>query len=238
MYQNYNDISYAESPFGTLNQYMSKTFGWMFAGLLVTFATGIATVVSGLIVPLVTSGLIYATLIGELVLVFVLSGRITKIQPSTATGLFFLYAVLNGMNLSTIFLVYSLGSLVLAFLVGAVYFGVMAVYGATTHKDLTGWGPKLLGGLIAMLVYFLVGSIFSLFGMSFGVLDLVLCAVGLLIFMGLTAYDTQMLKHHYAYFGGDAAMLHKASIIGALNLYLDFINIFLYILRMVGRRND
>ena len=82
MYQNYNDISYAESPFGTLNQYMSKTFGWMFAGLLVTFATGIATVVSGLIVPLVTSGLIYATLIGELVLVFVLSGRITKIQPS------------------------------------------------------------------------------------------------------------------------------------------------------------
>lgn len=238
MYQNYNDISYAESPFGTLNQYMSKTFGWMFAGLLVTFATGIATVVSGLIVPLVNSGLIYATLIGELVLVIVLSGRITKIQPSTATGLFFLYAVLNGMNLSTIFLVYSLGSLVLAFLVGAVYFGVMAVYGATTHKDLTGWGPKLLGGLIAMLVCSLAGSIFSLFGMSFGVLDLVLCAVGLLIFMGLTAYDTQMLKHHYAYFGGDAAMLHKASIIGALNLYLDFINIFLYILRMVGRRND
>ena len=238
MYQNYNDISYAESPFGTLNQYMSKTFGWMFAGLLVTFATGIATVVSGLIVPLVNSGLIYATLIGELVLVFVLSGRITKIQPSTATGLFFLYAVLNGMNLSTIFLVYDLGSLVLAFLVGAVYFGVMAVYGAATQKDLTGWGPKLLGGLIAMLVCSLVGSFFSLFGMSFGVLDLVLCAVGLLIFMGLTAYDTQMLKHHYAYFGGDAAMLHKASIIGALNLYLDFINIFLYILRMVGRRND
>lgn len=238
MYQNYNDISYAESPFGTLNQYMTKTFGWMFAGLLVTFATGIATVVSGLIVPLVTTGLIYAAIIGELVLVFVLSGRITKIQPSTATGLFFLYAVLNGMNLSTIFLVYDLGSLVLAFLVGAVYFGVMAVYGAATQKDLTGWGPKLLGGLIAMLVCSLVSSFFSLFGMSFGVLDLVLCAVGLLIFMGLTAYDTQMLKHHYAYFGGDAAMLHKASIIGALNLYLDFINIFLYILRMVGRRND
>lgn len=238
MYQNYNDISYAESPFGTLNQYMTKTFGWMFAGLLVTFATGIATVVSGLIVPLVTTGLIYAAIIGELVLVFVLSGRITKIQPSTATGLFFLYAVLNGMNLSTIFLVYDLGSLVLAFLVGAVYFGVMAVYGAATQKDLTGWGPKLLGGLIAMLVCSLVGNFFSLFGMSFGVLDLVLCAVGLLIFMGLTAYDTQMLKHHYAYFGGDAAMLHKASIIGALNLYLDFINIFLYILRMVGRRND
>ena len=159
-------------------------------------------------------------------LVFVLSGRITQIRPSTATGLFFAYAVLNGLNLSAIFLVYDFSSLILAFLVGAVYFGVMAVYGATTHRDLTGWGPKLLGGLIAMLVCSLVGSLFGVFfGMSFGMMDLLLCAVGLFLFMGLTAYDTQMLKHHYAYFGGDAAMLHKASIIGALNLYLDFINI-------------
>lgn len=238
MYRDYNDISYAESPFGTLSQYMTKTFGWMFAGLLVTFGTGIGIVRSGLIVPLVSTGLIFATIIGELALVFVLSGRITKIRPSTATGLFFLYAVLNGLNLSTIFLVYDFGTLVLAFLVGAVYFGVMAVYGAVTHRDLTGWGPKLLGGLIALLVCSLVGSLFSLFGVSFGMMDLLLCAVGLLVFMGLTAYDTQMLKHHYAYFGGDAAMLHKASIIGALNLYLDFINIFLYIVRMLGRHND
>lgn len=238
MYQNYNDISYAESPFGTLSQYMTKTFGWMFAGLLVTFAVGIGTVTSGLVYLLAVTRLIFLTSIAELVMVFVLSARITKLQPSTATGLFFGYAVLNGINLSTIFLVYDVGSLVLAFLVGAVYFGVMAVYGATTRRDLTGWGPKLFAGLIAMLVCSLVGSLFSLFGMSFGVMDLVLCAIGLLIFMGLTAYDTQMLKHHYAYFGGDAAMLHKASIIGALNLYLDFINIFLYILRMVGRRND
>ena len=217
---------------------MTKTFGWMFAGLLVTFAVGIGTVTSGLVYLLAGTGLIFLTSIAELVMVFVLSARITKLQPSTATGLFFGYAVLNGINLSTIFLVYDVGSLVLAFLVGAVYFGVMAVYGATTRRDLTGWGPKLFAGLIAMLVCSLVGSLFSLFGMSFGVMDLVLCAIGLLIFMGLTAYDTQMLKHHYAYFGGDAAMLHKASIIGALNLYLDFINIFLYILRMVGRRND
>lgn len=238
MYQNYNDISYAESPFGTLSQYMTKTFGWMFAGLLVTFAVGIGTVTSGLVLLFASTGLIVLTCIAELVMVFVLSARITKIQPGTATGLFFGYAVLNGINLSTIFLVYDVGSLVLAFLVGAVYFGVMAVYGATTRRDLTGWGPKLFAGLIAMLVCSLVGSLFSLFGMRFGVMDLVLCAIGLLIFMGLTAYDTQMLKHHYAYFGGDAAMLHKASIIGALNLYLDFINIFLYILRMVGRRND
>ena len=226
MNRNYSDISYAESPFGTLSEFMSKTFGWMFAGLLVTFLVGIGAVMTGLIYPLITSGLFILTSIAELVLVFVLSARVQTLQPSTATGIFFAYAVLNGLNLSSIFLAYDFGSLILAFLVGAVYFGVMAVYGNVTNRDLTGWGPKLMGGL------------FSLFGFGFGIMDLVLCAVGLLIFMGLTAYDTQMLKYYYSYFGGDAAMLHKSSIIGALNLYLDFINIFLYILRMLGRRSN
>lgn len=238
MNQDYYDISYAESPFGTLNEYMTKTFGWMFAGLAVTFGVALATVFSGLIYPLYNSGLIWLTSIGEIVLVLVLSARVTQLQPSTATGLFFGYAVLNGLNLSTLFVAYRLSSLMFAFLIGAVYFGVMAVYGATTHKDLTGWGPKLLGGLVAMLLCSLVIGLFNLLGFGFGIGDLLLCAVGLLLFMGLTAYDTQMLKHHYAYFGGDAAMLQKSSIIGALNLYLDFINIFLYIVRLVGRRND
>ncbi len=238
MNRNYSNISYAESPFGTLSEFMSKTFGWMFAGLLVTFAVGIGAVASGLIYPLISSGLFILTSIAELVLVFVLTARVQSLQPSTATGIFFGYAVLNGLNLSSIFLVYDYGSLILAFLVGAVYFGVMAVYGNVTNRDLTGWGPKLMGGLVAIIVCALVGGLLSLFGLHFGIMDLLLCAVGLLIFMGLTAYDTQMLKYHYAYFGGDAAMLHKASIIGALNLYLDFINIFLYILRMLGRRNN
>ena len=227
MNRNYSDISYAESPFGTLSEFMSKTFGWMFAGLLVTFLVGIGAVMTGLIYPLITSGLFILTSIAELVLVFVLSARVQTLQPSTATGIFFAYAVLNGLNLSSIFLAYDFGSLILAFLVGAVYFGVMAVYGNVTNRDLTGWGPKLMGGLVALIVCGLVGGLFSLF-----------CAVGLLIFMGLTAYDTQMLKYYYSYFGGDAAMLHKSSIIGALNLYLDFINIFLYILRMLGRRSN
>ena len=236
MYQNYNDISYAESPFGTLNQYMTKTFGWMFAGLLVTFAVAIGAISTGLVYAFINSGVFFITCIAELILVGVLSARVTSLQPGTATGIFFAYAALNGLNLCSIFLIYDLGSLVLAFLVGAVYFGVMAVYGATTNRSLVGWGPKLMGGLIAMIICSLVGSLFSLFGFSFGFGDLLLCAVGLFLFMGLTAYDTQMLKHHYAYFGGDAAMLHKASIIGALNLYLDFINIFLYVVRLLGRR--
>lgn len=238
MNRNYSNISYAESPFGTLSEFMSKSFGWMFAGLLVTFGVGIGAVASGLIFPIINSGLFIFTSIAELVMVFVLSARVQKLQPSTATALFFGYAVLNGINLSSIFLVYDYGTLILAFLVGAVYFGVMAVYGNVTDRDLTGWGPKLMGGLVALIVCALVGSLLSMFGLNFGIADLLLCAVGLLIFMGLTTYDTQMLKYYYSYFGGDAAMLHKASIIGALNLYLDFINIFLYIVRMLGRRNN
>ena len=238
MNRNYSTISYAESPFGTLSEFMSKSFGWMFAGLLVTFGVGIGAVASGLIFPIINSGLFIFTSIAELVMVFVLSARVQKLQPSTATALFFSYAVLNGINLSSIFLVYDYGTLILAFLVGAVYFGVMAVYGNVTDRDLTGWGPKLMGGLVALIVCALMGSLLSMFGLNFGIADLLLCAVGLLIFMGLTAYDTQMLKYYYSYFGGDAAMLHKASIIGALNLYLDFINIFLYIVRMLGRRNN
>ena len=238
MNRNYSNISYAESPFGTLSEFMSKSFGWMFAGLLVTFGVGMGAVASGLIFPIINSGLFIFTSIAELVMVFVLSARVQKLQPSTATALFFGYAVLNGINLSSIFLVYDYGTLILAFLVGAVYFGVMAVYGNVTDRDLTGWGPKLMGGLVALIVCALVGSLLSMFGLNFGIADLLLCAVGLLIFMGLTAYDTQMLKYYYSYFGGDAAMLHKASIIGALNLYLNFINIFLYIVRMLGRRNN
>jgi len=176
--------------------------------------------------------------IAELVLVYVLSSRVQNMSVGGARATFFAYALLNGMVLSYYFLAFDLGTLVLAFLATSLYFGLMAVYGTTTHKDLSGWGPKLMGGLVALIVCALMGSLLSMFGLNFGIADLLLCAVGLLIFMGLTAYDTQMLKYYYSYFGGDAAMLHKASIIGALNLYLDFINIFLYIVRMLGRRNN
>ena len=239
MFNRYENISYAESPFGTLNQFVAKTFGWMFAGLLVTFAAAVGTVSTGAFVMLFSTGLVFALTIAELILVLVLSARITKLQPSTATAMFFVYAVLNGINLSVYFIAYDLGTLILAFLVGAVYFGVMAVYGANTQRDLLGWAPKLMGGLVALIVTALVGGLFGLlFGISFGFLDVVYCGLAVLLFMGMTAYDTQMLKHHYAYFGGDAAMLQKASIFGALNLYLDFINIFLYIVRILGRSRD
>lgn len=239
MDEKYYNISYAESPFGTLNQYMTRTFVWMFAGLLVTFGVGIATLYSPLVYILFNSGLYLMLCIAELVMVVVLSARIDKLRPSTATSLFFGYAVLNGINLSIIFAAYAFSTLVLAFLVGALYFGIMALYGSRTQKDLSSWGPMLSGALMTLIIVGLLGGLLMFFmpGM-FGMFDLLLCAVSLVVFMAFTAYDVQKLKYYYSYFGGDAAMLHKSSIIGALSLYLDYINIFLYVLRILGRNRD
>lgn len=232
-------MGYAESPYLTMGQYMARTFGWMFAGLMLTFAVAVATVLSGAFVVLYSTGLVFALSIGELVLVAVLSMRVQKLRPATATALFFGYAALTGVNLSVYFVVYDLATLVLAFLVGAVYFGIMAVYGWRTKRDLIGWGPMLFAGLMALLIVSLLGSLFSVFfATGFGLFDVLLCAVGLLVFMGFTAYDTQKLRRFYAYYGGDGAMLHKSSIIGALQLYLDYINIFLYVIRLLGRSRN
>ena len=167
MNRNYSDISYAESPFGTLSEFMSKTFGWMFAGLLVTFLVGIGAVTTGLIYPLITSGLFILTSIAELVLVFVLSARVQTLQPSTATGIFFAYAVLNGITFSAVFFAYDVQILLTVFALTSLYFGVLAAYGWFTKRDLSGRGPKLMGGLVALIVCGLVGGLFSLFGFGF-----------------------------------------------------------------------
>ena len=239
MDEKYYTISYAESPFGTLNQYMTRTFVWMFAGLLVTFAVGVGTLYSPLVNILFNSGLYLLLCIAELVMVVVLSARIEKLRPSTATSLFFGYAVLNGINLSVIFVAYAFSTLVLAFLVGALYFGIMALYGSRTQKDLSSWGPMLSGALITLIVVGLLGGLLMFFVPGLiSTFDLLLCAASLVVFMAFTAYDVQKLKYYYSYFGGDAAMLHKSSIIGALSLYLDYINIFLYVLRILGRHRD
>ena len=176
------------------------------------------------------NSLYFLLTIGELALVFMLSARVQKMSIDGARAAFFGYAILNGMVLSYYFLMFSVGTLVMAFLATAVYFGLMAVYGTTTHKDLTGWGPRLMMALVAMIVTSLVGA---LFGFGFGA-SVLYCGIGLVVFMLLTAYDTQKLRQIYAYYAGDTEMAEKASIYGALTLYLDFINIFLYVVRLLG----
>ena len=226
---NQNGAPYAQVEQGlSYSQYMGRTFRWMTLGLLVTFAMSFATAYTSLYY---TAALLYLPLtIAELALVFILSARVQKMQVGTARAVFLAYAALNGMVLSFYFVQFKASSLVLAFLSSALYFGVMAVYGARTSRNLLSWGPKLLIALVCMLV---VGFVGMLFGMSFW-MSMVYSAVGLGIFMLLTAYDTQKLQAYYRYYSADGDMLEKSAIFGALSLYLDFINIFLYVLRFVG----
>ena len=225
-YNNY-DRGYAE-PSMSASDYMTRTYRWMAGGLLVTFAMAYITATTPLIY--LVDSLYFLLTIGELALVFMLSARVQKMSIDGARAAFFGYAILNGMVLSYYFLMFSVGTLVMAFLATAVYFGLMAVYGTTTHKDLTGWGPRLMMALVAMIVTSLVGA---LFGFGFGA-SVLYCGIGLVVFMLLTAYDTQKLRQIYAYYAGDAELAEKASIYGALTLYLDFINIFLYVVRLLG----
>ena len=206
----------------------------MASGLLITFAMAYITATTSLIY--LVDSLYLVLTIAELALVFVLSSRVQNMSVDAARATFFGYALLNGMVLSYYFIVFSVGTLVMAFLATAVYFGLMAVYGTTTHKDLTGWGPRLMMGLVALIVTSLIGM---LFGFGFGS-SVLYCGIGLVLFMLLTAYDTQKLQQMYAYYAGDPELAEKASIYGALTLYLDFINIFLYVVRLLGnnrRRN-
>jgi len=231
-YNNY-DRGYAE-PSMNASDYMTRTYRWMASGLLITFAMAYITATTQLIY--LVDSLYFVLTIAELALVFVLSSRVQNMSVDAARATFFGYALLNGMVLSYYFIVFSVGTLVMAFLATAVYFGLMAVYGTTTHKDLTGWGPRLMMGLVALIVTSLIGM---LFGFGFGS-SVLYCGIGLVLFMLLTAYDTQKLQQMYAYYAGDPELAEKASIYGALTLYLDFINIFLYVVRLLGnnrRRN-
>lgn len=219
-----------------LNVYAAKTFGWMFVGLLVTFATGMAFAFGGGLYYLLALGMpaVFALMIAEIVVVMVLSARLHSLSIGAARGLFFAYAVLNGVTFSAIFFAYDVQILLTVFALTALYFGVLAAYGWITKRDLSGLRPILTAGLVFLLVFWVV-SIF----LPMSSFERLICLIGLAVFMGLTAYDTQKIKQLHTAFAGNYEMAKKASIFAALQLYLDFINIFLYILRLVGgRRSD
>ena len=199
--------------------------------MLTTFGLAFAIAWTGLYVPIMRSGAVFAITIAEFILVIALSSRVQHMAPATATLLFFLYAVMNGVMFSVYFIAYDLPMLIGAFLVAAIYFGVMAAYGAITKKDLSSWGAIGLSGLIALLI-------FEIICMFLNIGNTLLCVVGLVLFMCITAYDTQKIKAYYYSFCNDSAMLEKAGILAALSLYLDFINIFLRVLRLFARNRS
>lgn len=211
-----------------LNSYLVKVFGTMFAGLAITAITAFYFAASGLVYSLGYG--IFLIMILELVLVGVISAGVNKISYGASIGLFILYSFLNGISLSFIFIVYEIGTISTAFSVTAVTFGVMAIYGYFTKNDLTGFGSlarmMLIGGLIVMLVNLFLGS---------PTIDYFISVVLLFVFVGLVAYDTQKLKSIFYATLNDAELQKKIGVTGALSLYLDFINIFLRLLRIFGR---
>ena len=213
------------------NKIMPKVFGWMFIGLLVTFITGFVVQNNpNMLLSIFGSAWFYLVIVVELVLVILLSARIRKMKPTTARICFILYAFVSGLTFSTIFITYDMTSIIWIFLLTAFLFGIFAALGAVTKKDLTKMGSFLLMALIGILVCVLI----SLFFHS-ETFELILSIVIVLVFIGFTAYDVQRIKWLSE---TNAISEENLAIYGALQLYLDFINIFLELLRLFGNSDN
>jgi hypothetical protein len=210
--------------------FIRSVYAWMFGGLLLTAAAAYWVVLSPAMQQLVfRTPLRWVLLIAELGLVFFLSFRITKISAGTASSVFLLFSALNGLTLSSIFFFYTAADISAAFLTASATFGAMSVYGMVTKRDLTSWGSFFFMGLIGILIC----SVINIFLNSPG-LAWVISIVGVFVFLGLTAYDTQKLKAY-----ANAPQLRgNLAVYGALALYLDFINLFLMLLRLQGGRRE
>ncbi len=214
------------------NAYLAKVFGWMFAGLGVSFVTALFAAHSPFLLNLLYSNpfIMIILMMAELFLVFSISRNVSKYSYGKSSGLFMLYSFINGLTLAFIFIIYDLGTISTAFVSASVMFGIMAVYGKTTKKDLSGWGSFLLMGLIGIIIASCIN-----FFLSSDPMDFVICGIGVFVFAGLTAYDMQKLKRFYYSYGDDSAISNNIAVSGALSLYLDFINIFLFLLRLFSR---
>ncbi len=208
--------------------FMNRVYGWMAFGLFLTGAIA-WTVASSEALTNMVLPLFYPLMIAELVVVFAFSAMQSKVSGPVAAVLFILYAALNGLTFSVIFLAYELGSVGLVFGITAGAFAALSVFATVTKKDLSGWRSFLFMGLIGLII----ASVVNLFLRS-PMVTFVSSCVGVLVFAGLTAYDTQKLRQYHANSGYASAM--SLAISGALMLYLDFINLFLMLLRLLGRR--
>ena len=217
--------------FGVL---MRKVYTWMTLALAITAGAAYYVANSDLVYTIANNpALLWGLIIGELVLVIALSAAINKLSLSAATIMFIIYSLVNGVTLSFIFLAYEIETIGTVFLITAAMFGAMALFGYTTKKDLSGIGRFLLMALIGIIIATVVNILFV---KSDG-FDLILSYVGVLIFAGLTAYDTQKIKEMCYNVDYADASAQKLALLGALSLYLDFINLFLYLLRIFGRRS-
>lgn len=212
-----------------MNKTLSKVFTWMFVGLLITFLTGYYVSLNEFALTRIFSGYNYIIIaVIEFILVIYLSARITKMSPTAARICFLLYSFITGITFGTIFIVYQVTSIIYTFLITAIVFGLCALIGKTTKLDLTKMGNYLIIGLLGVILC----SIVNIFLKSSG-FELILSIITIIIFLGLTAYDIQKIQRLEGIIPED-----NLPIYGALELYLDFINIFIELLRFFGKAND
>jgi len=220
-----------------VNEFIRSVYNWMAIGLSLTGFVAYYVSNNEFLLRLIFGNqlVFFGLIIGELVLVFSLAARVNKMQASTATAMFILYASLNGATLAAIFLIYTRSSITSTFFICAATFVACSIYGMTTKRDLTSLGGFMTMGLIGIII----ASVVNLFIRNSG-MSLVISYVGVVVFVGLTAYDTQKLKTMALSRPADidAGTVRKGAIIGALTLYLDFVNLFLMLLRILGAGRD
>lgn len=214
-------------------EYLSKVYGWMFGGLLITAFTSWFAYSNNWDLMIAGTSLIWILIIAQFGLVIGLSGWISKMSKPVAMGSFLLYSALTGLTFSVLLRAYTLESIYTTFAVTAGMFAALSFFGYVTKKDLSGLGTfmfmGLIGIIIATVLNFIIGS---------SALNFVISVIGVVVFSGLTAYDTQRIKEEYVILTQGDEIATKGAIIGALRLYLDFINLFLFLLRFLGGSRD
>jgi FtsH-binding integral membrane protein len=231
-------LSRAQMPAGAraaeidvgLRAYMQKVFGLMAAGTAVTGLVAYFGAVSGIYLQLAQTPLIWVVVFAPLVFAFIFGMRIHAMRASTAQMLFWAFSALMGLSLSYVFLAYTGASIARTFFIAAATFAGMALYGYTTKRDLSAIGSFLVMGVFGLLIAMVV----NLFLQS-SALHWTISVIGVLVFTGLTAYDAQRIKEMY-YAGDGAEVATKKAVMGALQLYLDFINLFVFLLQFLGER--
>lgn len=232
--ENSYDSSY-RSTTGTsvLSVVMRKVYVRMFFALVVTALTALYVASSPAILTTILGSrtIFFGLMIAELAVVFIVTGMLHKLSSTTAVLLFYLYAILNGVVFSSIFVAYELGSIAYTFFITAGVFGAMSVYGLVTKNDMTKFGSYCIMALFGLII----ATIVNIFVAS-STLDWIISLVGVALFIGLTAWDTQKIKN--AAYTTEPSQMGKLATIGALSLYLDFINLFLYLLRFFGSSRE
>jgi FtsH-binding integral membrane protein len=230
---NQSSIAMPDVRDARVTAFLSKVYAWMFVGLLITSATALVVASSpGLIGTLINNRAIFWVLLfAQLGLVFFLSARVEKMEPTTAAGLFMLYSALTGVTSSVILLIYTSSSIVSTFIVTAGMFGATAIFGSVTKRSLAGVGQFFFMGLIGLILASIVGIFWHSDALQFAI-----SIVGVLVFTGLTAWDAQRLKQMAVALPD--GRVGSYAVVGALSLYLDFINLFFFLLRLTGNRRN